>query len=124
MSVDNPLDNVVVPTTAQQIFTYLAGRVGEDVAQEVVIRYLSIKQPVRYPLRWAWRKAMWLKMDGGRAEARRRVREDASQEFASLPPDPLRVLVAKETLAGRRERLWKRYQEDYQVVQRLREIPP
>ena len=105
----------------QQIYIYLAGRVGEDVAQEVVIRYLQAKEPVRYPLRWAWRRAMWLKMHQGTQAQERRRQEDTSQEFASLPPDPLRVLLAKETLDGRRERLWKKYQADYQKVLQLRE---
>lgn len=123
MSIDNPVDNLCKETTAQQIFTYLAGRCGEDVAQEVVIRYLQAKEPVRFPLRWAWRKAMWLKMNRGRDETTRRAYEEAGAAVADPhPPDALRTLLAKEALAGRRECLWKRFQEDYQKVLQLRRV--
>ena len=110
------------PEVAQRIFTYLAGRVGEDLAQEVVIHYLKAREPVCYPLKWAWRKAIWLKMNAGRDLGVRMKYEALATRLVGdrSTLTPLRTLLAKETLEGRRERLWKRYQDDYQVVRRLR----
>ena len=110
------------PAVATRIFIYLAGRVGEDLAQEVVIHYLKAKEPVCYPLKWAWRKAMWLKMNVGRDLGVRMKYEALATRLAgdrSLMT-PLRTLLAKEALESRKERLWKRYQDDYQMVRRLR----
>ena len=112
------------PAVATRIFTYLAGRVGEDLAQEVVIHYLKAREPVSYPLKWAWRKAMWLKMNAGRDTGTRIKYEALATRLIGdrSTMTPLRVLLAKEILEEKRERLWKRYRDDYQVVLRLREV--
>ena len=110
------------PAVAIRIFTYLVDRVGEDLAQEVVIHYLRAKEPVCYPLTWAWRKAMWLKMNAGRDLGVRMKYEALATRLVGdrSTVTPLRTLLAKETLESRKERLWKRYQDDYQMVRQLR----
>ena len=128
--------------TAEALRDYLVGRgFTEDVAQDVIVSYLTTKSKVRDPQAWSVKAALHLtsRYAHGPSPTGSRVDHQQSilptQDLVGREPDALRIAIAQQELATifaqptprvtynhRRSSLWgyrvkgfKRCQEDYAV---------
>ena len=123
--------------TPEALSSYLLSKgIPEDIAQDVIIRYLVTgPDTIRYPKAWAWRKAQWLKIDetrrpGGMTFAAKRRSQTTELPLAlhSKEPTPYRVAAARQELDRYFKprvvstlKRWKvGYYPDYLVIRRER----
>lgn len=92
--------------TPEALRDYLVGRgFTEDVAQDVVVSYLTNRKPIRNPQAWGVKAALYLTMKYAKGPNPTESRVD--HQLAPFPegglvgrePDPLRCAIGRQELA-------------------------
>ena len=84
--------------TPEQVRDYLVThRIDEDTAQEIALDYWLWKgEPIRSPKSWAFKRALWRRVDARRKEARQPLA--VADPSHSQPPLQLRLAEARQEL--------------------------
>ena len=85
--------------TPEQVRDYLvAHQIDEDTAQEVALDYWLWKEPIRYPKSWAFKRALWRRVDTRRKEAQQPLSMADPTLGRSTPALQLRLAEAWQKL--------------------------